>query len=151
MHRENPRLQCATDFLRPQVASSSREDRDCRLYLDDSLPGCLGRLAACQPSQAKLPDLRYFRLRSEEVQHRCRLSAWSILDLLFLLSSHLYLTCHCERLHHCPCLDHGFFVFSLRIGSGVDAPACLKERLLVFYSDNWRADAGMKVAVNSEK
>src|SRR5256885_13263736 len=38
-----------------------------------------------------------------------------------------YLTRHRERFHHCPCLDHGFFVFPLRIRIGDDACAGLER------------------------
>src|SRR5439155_12000920 len=65
-------------------------------------------------------------------------------------SLRLYLTRHCERLHHCPRLDHGFFVFPLRIRIGDDARAGLEVRVPVFQYGTAQCDAGIDVPVESE-
>src|SRR5205814_9374452 len=65
-------------------------------------------------------------------------------------SSRFYLTRHCERLHHCSRLDHGLFVFPLRIGIRDDARAGLEVRVPGFQYSTAQCDAGIDVPVESE-
>src|SRR4029453_17036256 len=65
-------------------------------------------------------------------------------------SSSFYLTRHCERLHHSPGLDHGFFFFPSGIRIGDDARACLEVRVPVFQYGTAQRDAGIDVPVESE-
>src|SRR2546430_11660254 len=65
-------------------------------------------------------------------------------------SSRFYLTRHCERLHHCSRLDHGFFVFPLRIRIGHNARAGLEVRMPGFQYGTSQCDAGIDVPVESE-
>src|SRR5512132_3608548 len=65
-------------------------------------------------------------------------------------SSRFYLTRLCERLHQCPRLDHGFFVFALRIRIGDDARAGLEVRVPVFQNGTAQCDAGIKISVEAE-
>src|SRR6267143_1268894 len=65
-------------------------------------------------------------------------------------SSRFYLIRRCERLHHCSRLDHGFFIFPLRLRIGDDARASLEVRVPAFQYGTAQCDAGIHVPVESE-
>src|SRR5437764_12361410 len=65
-------------------------------------------------------------------------------------SSRFYLTRHCERLHHCSRLDHGLFVFLLRIRIVDDACAGLEIPVLVFKYGRPPCDSAICVTVQTQ-